>query len=322
MKTRQSCLVAMLLILMFQSQAFAEVKIGVAIAQIDTYLAVVRSAMEAKASATPGVSLQFQNARADVVTQLNQVQAFIDQKMDALIVLPVDTSATRNITKAAVAAKIPLVYTNRVPKETLPEGVVTVACDDYASGVAQMEYLAQKMGGKGSVVIILGDLANHSTADRTRGVQDVIKRFPGIKVAEKQTAVWNRDQAMDLVSNWVLAGTEIDAVASNNDEMAIGAAMALRQTGKKNVPIGGVDGTRDGLAAVASGQITATVLQPAQLQGTSSVEAALKLVKHEPFETQTVIIPHRLVTRDNVKEIQNSQNASIPRADAKAAAAR
>jgi len=315
---RQSCIVALLLVFVFQSRVFADIKIGVAMGEIDNYLALLRDAIEARGKATPGVTLQFQNGRADVVTQLNQVQSFIEEKVDALIVLPVDTAATRNITKAAVAAKIPLIYCNRVPKESpLPDGVVVVASPDHTAGVMQMEYLAEKLGGKGNVAIIMGELGNTSTLERTRGMEDVITRFPGLKVIEKQTAAFNRDKALDLVSGWIFTGLEIDAIASNNDEMAIGAAMALRQASKKNVLIGGLDGTRDGLAAVANGTLTVSVFQDAQGQGTGAVDSALELIKHEPLGTQSVIVPYRLITPNNVKKFQNPQATSTAQADVK-----
>jgi inositol transport system substrate-binding protein len=315
MQRLQSCLVSVLFVLLFQSHAFAEVRIGVAIAELDNFVATFRDALEAKSKTLPGVTLQFQDARGDVVTQINQVQSFINQHVDALIVLPIDVASTRTITKAVTAAKIPLVYANRVPTERpLPASVAVVASEHYTSGVLQMEYLAEKLGGKGNLAIVMGDLANGAATDRTRGVLDVAKRYPEIKVVEKQTAAWKRDVALDLVSSWVLAGREFDAIASNNDEMAIGAAMALRQAGKKNVLIGGTDGTRDGLAAVASGMLTVSVLQDAQGQAGGAIDAALKLIKHEPVDPQFVVVPYRLITPNNVKEFQSTHQPRSPQA--------
>lgn len=126
------------------------------------------------------MQIQFEDAQGDVVRQLNQVQGFINQQVDAVIVLPVDTSATANITRAAVDAKTPLVYVNRHPDErTLPKGVVTVASNDIEAGQLQMRYLAEKLGGKGNLAIIMGDLAQNATHDRTEGVKQVLKDYPG-----------------------------------------------------------------------------------------------------------------------------------------------
>src|SRR3546814_12519762 len=94
----------------------------------------VRNGLD-EAAKKENVQIQFEDAQGDVVRQLNQVQGFINQKVDAVIVLPVDTSATANITRAAVEAKTPLVYVNRHPDErTLPKGVVTVESQDIEAG--------------------------------------------------------------------------------------------------------------------------------------------------------------------------------------------
>ncbi|MBU3055963.1 sugar ABC transporter substrate-binding protein [Pseudomonas indica] len=304
MKTRLASLA--LSLLLTSTAALADVKIGVSMSQFDdNWLTYLRESMARKAK-DEGVQLQFEDARADVVKQLNQVQSFISQKVDAIIVNPVDTAATRNITQAAVAAGIPLVYVNRRPdEEKLPEGVVTVASNDYEAGRMQMEYLAQKMGGKGTLAILLGDLANNATHNRTKGVKEVLAKYPDIKIKEEQTGIWMRDKGMDLMSNWLLSGEEFDAVASNNDEMAIGAAMALQQAGKQkgDVLIGGVDGTPDGLAAVKRDLMTVSVFQDAKGQANGAVEAALKMIRKEPIE-QTIWVPYELITAENVEAFQ------------------
>jgi len=250
--------------------------------------------------------LQFEDARSDVVKQLSQVESFISQKVDAIVVNPVDTAATRKITEAAVKAGIPLVYVNRRPDDlSLPKGVVTVASNDFEAGQMQMQYLAEKMGGKGDIVILLGDLANNSTTNRTKGVKDVLAKYPGIKVDQEQTGIWLRDKGMTLVNDWLTQGRKFDAIVSNNDEMAIGAAMALKQAGveKGSVLIAGVDGTPDGLRAVKKGDLAVSVFQDAKGQADGSIDTAVKMIKHEPVE-QAVWVPYRLITPDNVDQFK------------------
>jgi len=302
-KTRIATLAFSLLV---SSTAMAELNFGVSMAQFDdNWLTYLRESMADKAK-EEGVQLQFEDARSDVVKQLNQVQSFISQKVDAIIVNPVDTAATRNITESAVKAGIPLIYVNRRPDdENLPDGVITVASNDLEAGRLQMEYLAEQMGGKGKVVIMLGDLANNSTHNRTKGMKEVLAKYPDIKLVEEQTANYMRDKGMDLMSNWLLSGREFDAVAANNDEMAIGAAMALQQAGrgKDTVLIGGVDGTPDGLAAVKRGMLAASVFQDARGQAHGAVEAAIKMAKDEPVD-KTLWIPYELITAENVESFR------------------
>ncbi len=297
------CTLLFAALLMVVSQwATAGYRIGVSIARVDdNFMTYVRSGLEAAAK-KENVQIQFEDAQGDVVRQLNQVQGFINQKVDAVIVLPVDTAATANITRAAVEAKTPLVYVNRHPDErVLPKGVVTVASNDIEAGQLQMRYLAAKLGGKGTLAIIMGDLAQNATHDRTEGVKQVLKDYPGIKIVEQQTAEWQRSKGMDLTSNWLLAGTRFDAIVANNDEMAIGAAMALQQAGKAKgeIAIVGIDGLPDGLAAIKHGMLIASVFQDPKAQATAALQAAIKMIKGEPVETD-VWVPFQLITPEQV----------------------
>ncbi|MDO7899449.1 sugar ABC transporter substrate-binding protein [Pseudomonas citrulli] len=308
MKTKTRIASLALSLMLTSGAALADLKIGVSMSQFDdTWLTYLRESMDKKAKSLPdGVSLQFEDARSDVVKQLSQVESFISQKVDAIIVNPVDTAATQRITKAAVAAGIPLVYVNRRPDEPkLPAGVVTVASDDLEAGRMQMQYLAEKMGGKGDIVILLGDLANNSTANRTKGVEDVLAKYPGIEIKERQTGTWLRNKGMDLVNDWLTQGREFQAVVANNDEMAIGAAMALKQAGKEkgSVLIAGVDGTPDGLNAIKKGEMTVSVFQDAKGQADGSIDTAVKMIKKQPVE-QAVWVPYRLITPENVDQFK------------------
>ncbi|MDQ0740085.1 MULTISPECIES: sugar ABC transporter substrate-binding protein [unclassified Pseudomonas] len=288
----------------------ADIKVGVSMSAFDdTFLTYLREDMDKQAKSYPkgdGVQLQFEDARADVVKQLSQVENFISQKVDAIIVNPVDTASTANIIKAATAAKIPLVFVNRRPdQKDLPKDVVAVTSDDVEAGKLQMQYIAEKLGGKGKIVILLGDLANNSTTNRTKGVKEVLANYPGIKIEQEQTGSWLRDKGMTLVNDWLTQGREFNAVLANNDEMAIGASMALKSAGTKpgTVLIAGVDGTPDGLNAITKGDMAASAFQDAKGQAVGSVEAARKMARNEAVE-QNVVIPFKLITPDNVKDFK------------------
>ncbi|EZP67367.1 sugar ABC transporter substrate-binding protein [Pseudomonas sp. RIT357] len=288
----------------------ADIKDGVSMSAFDdTFLTYLREDMDKQAKSYPkgdGVQLQFEDARADVVKQLSQVENFISQKVDAIIVNPVDTASTKNIINAATKAGIPLVFVNRRPdQKDLPKDVVAVTSDDVEAGKLQMQYIAEKLGGKGKIVILLGDLANNSTTNRTKGVKEVLAKYPDIKIEQEQTGIWLRDKGMTLVNDWLTQGREFNAVLANNDEMAIGASMALKSAGKEkgSVLIAGVDGTPDGLNAITKGDMAASAFQDAKGQAVGSVEAARKMAKKEPVE-QNVIIPFQLITPENVAKFK------------------
>ena len=282
--------------------------IGVSMALFDdNFLTSVRQAMADYAKTVPEVEVQFQDAQGDIGRQISQVQNFMAQKVDAIVVNVVDTAATRNITKAVTDAGIPLVYVNRRPDaKTLPPKVSVVASDDLVAGRLEMTELARRMGGKGNVVLMLGDLANNSTQGRTAGNKEVLAKNPDIKVVEEQTANFERTKAIDLMNNWLSKGAKIDAVVANNDEMAIGAIIALRQAGRsgKDVLVGGVDATADALAEMQRGNLAVTVFQDAKGQGRKGIENAVKLARGETVE-QFDFVPYELVTPENYKTFLN-----------------
>lgn len=284
------------------ASALAE-KIGVSMAYFDqNFLTIIRHAIDKEAKAR-GLGVQFEDARGDVGRQTDQVQSFISAGVDAIIVDPVDSASTPALTKMAQQANIPLVYVNRSPGDkTLPPGVVFVGSDERESGTLQMEALAKMANYQGKVAIMIGNLTDAGALQRTKDVEQVVAKYPGMQVVLKQTANYSRNEGMDLMLNWLTNGEEIDIVAANNDEMAIGATMALAQakTGKK-ILVGGIDATPDGLNALAAGTLQVTVFQDAIGQGKTSVDVAQKLIKGEKLDSH-VWIPFELVTKENMQK--------------------
>jgi len=302
-------LFALLFTVVFTPLALADIRIGVSIAQVDdVFLAQMREYMVAHAKELPGVTLQFEDAQGDVVRQLNQVQSLTGQGVDAIIVNPVDTAATQKITDDATKAGIPLVYVNRRPdQEKLPVGVGYVGSDEVKAGQMQMQYLADKMGGKGNLAIMLGLLSNNATHNRTKGVKEVLAKYPDIHIVEEQTAEWQRSKAIDLMNNWILSGKKIDAVAANADEMAIGVAMATTQAGMKpgkDILIAGSDGGQAGLDAIKKDLLVVTVYQDNKGQAVGSIDLAVKMIKKQPYIAE-VTIPYQLITKANYEKFLN-----------------
>ncbi len=278
--------------------------VGVTMAHFDdNFLTMIRSAMVEHAAAFPDIELQFADAQGDVGRQLSQIQNFVTQDAAAIIVNAADTSATPGMTKIARDAGVPLVYVNRRPAEdTLPSGVVFVGSDDLQAGTLEMEELARLMSYRGRVAIMVGELASNGAQLRTKAVEIVVAKYPGMKIVEKQVGNFQRERGLDLMNNWLTAGAAIDAVASNNDEMAIGAIMAIQQAGVAagKILVGGVDATPDALAEVAKGTLAVTVFQNARGQARGALDAAVKLSRGERVDS-FVSIPFELVTRENYK---------------------
>ncbi len=287
------------------STAPARPVIGVSMAHFDdNFLTILRTAMVEHASTLPDIDLRFTDAQGDVGRQLSQIQNFAAQDASAIIVNAADTSATPAMTKIAREAGVPLVYVNRRPAEdTLPAGVVFVGSEELQAGTLEMEELARLMNYRGNVAIMVGELASNGAQLRTKAVETVVAKYAGMKVVEKQVGNFQRERGLDLMNNWLTAGTAIDAVAANNDEMAIGAIMAIHQAGiaPGKLLVGGVDATPDALAELAKGTLAVTVFQNARGQARSAVDAAVKLSRGDKVDS-FVWIPFELVTRENYKD--------------------
>jgi monosaccharide ABC transporter substrate-binding protein, CUT2 family (TC 3.A.1.2.-) len=106
---------------------------------------------------------------------------------------------------------------------------------------------------------------------------------------------------VDVTTDWILSGQQIDAIASNNDEMAIGAILALKQAKKSGVLVAGVDGTPDALEFIKKGDLALSVFQDAKGQGEGAVQTAVQLVKGEKVESN-VLIPYQLITQANYQQ--------------------
>lgn len=305
-------LIAAGLAALMSTTAMAET-IGASIARFDdNFLTVMRNGMVDYAASIDGVELQVEDAQDDVAKQLDQINNFIASGVDAIIVNAVDTSATEAMSQAAASAGIPLVYVNRQPinVDSLPDNQAFVASNEIESGtLAAFEAckLLRAMGYAGGAkgYLMMGQLSNQAAVQRTKDVDDIIgiDMCNFISIIDRQTANWSRDEAQDLMTNWLSAGEAFQVVFANNDEMAIGAIQAMKAAGisMEDVVVVGVDATQDALVAMQAGDLDATVFQDAFGQGEGSVDAALALARGEAVD-QKVYIPFKLVTPANVDE--------------------
>ena len=152
----------------------------------------------------------------------------------------------------------------------------------------------------------MGELSNEATIARTDGIKKVIKeKFPDIKVTREQTANWTRVEGKAVMENWLASGQEIDGVASNNDEMALGALQAIKAAGKLGkICVGGVDATHDALESMDRGELNNTVFQDGAGQGAEAVNAAYLAVKkgsNPKVVDGSILIPYQPVTKENLK---------------------
>ncbi|WP_199616185.1 sugar ABC transporter substrate-binding protein [Paenibacillus alkalitolerans] len=267
----------------------------------DKWLSYLQEGMKKYEATQSDVQVNYVDAQNDASKQLSQIETFISQKVNAIVIVPVDTVSAVDIVDKANQANIPIVVVNRY-FDGVEKATAYAGSESITAGVMQMEEVAKLLGGKGSIAIMRGQSGHEAEIKRTEGNKQIIEKHPDMKIVLEGTASWDRAKGMALMENWLNSGKKIDAVVSNNDEMAIGAIMAAEAAGKeKDIVFAGVDATPDALEYVKSGKLQVTVFQNADGQGRAGLETAIKAARGETVE-KNVFVPYELVTKDNVEE--------------------
>ncbi|MBB3612366.1 sugar ABC transporter substrate-binding protein [Rhizobium sp. BK602] len=298
------------LALVLSSQAHAADRIGVSMGYLTTnFQTLIANGMQDYAK-SQGVELQVEDAANDVNKQVDQVRNFAASGLSAIIVDPVDSDGTPAMSKIAEEAGIPLIYVNIQPTDlsTLGKKQAFVGSNETESGTLQTQEVCRMLGGKGQIVIMIGDLSSQAARQRTQDVHDVLKTeaCSGLKVVREQVGNWSRVDGSDLVSNWLTSGVAFDAVIANNDEMALGAIAAIKNAGGSTdkTIVSGIDATPDALQAMKAGDLKVTVFQDAKAQGRGAIDTALKAIKGGTIDRE-VWIPFKLVTPKNMAEFEH-----------------
>lgn len=286
------------------------VEIGYAINNLnDTFQTYILEAARAEVESND-YTLRVENAKEDLITQQDQVNTLIQNGVKGLIVVPVDTSAMAPITEAAQTANIPLVYVNRNPfagqEEEMPEGVYYVGSEEITAGIMQMEFVGEQLAGEGKIAVLMGILGNEGAVKRTEGVEETLaKDFPEMEVLNKESAEWQRDQALGIAENWLSTyGDELKGIIANNDEMALGAVQAAKNSNRSDLIIMGIDAIPDAIEAIEAGELAGTIFQDAVGQGGGSAEILGRLLNDENTDESVTYVPFKLVTSDNVAEFK------------------
>jgi inositol transport system substrate-binding protein len=292
------------------SRAFAEgtdatkQKLGVVMAKFDDNFQTLLREAVSKEARKQGWKPVFGDGQSDQSHQNQLVASMIEKDhVAALVIVPITGAGTSEMTQKARVAGVPLVYLNRKPTtEAIDKGLGYVGSEDIVAGRLQGEYVTQQLSGKGNVAILIGRVATSAAVERTKGLKEVLSRNPGIHIVAEDVGDWSRARGLEITKTWLAQGMAIDAIVANNDEMAIGAVIALRKAGRNpgNMFIMGVDATPDGLAQMDKGAMKATVYQDATEQGRSAVDLAIRMKAGEVL-SDTINVPFKLITPQNYK---------------------
>ncbi|MFD9849713.1 ABC transporter permease/substrate-binding protein [Streptomyces parvus] len=274
-------------------------KIGMSLSTLNNpFFVQMKEGAQAEAEKA-GIDLTVTDAQNDASQQANQLQNFTSSGVSSIIVNPVDSDAVGPGVRSANKADIPVIAADRGVNKA--DTATLVASDNVAGGKLAADALADKLGGKGSIVILQGTAGTSASRERGAGFAEGLKAYPDIKVVAKQPADFDRTKGLDVMTNLIQSHPGVTGVFAENDEMALGAAKALGSKAGKSVSVVGFDGTPDGLKAVEAGTLYASVAQqPAEL-GKIAVQNAVKAAKDEKVAS-TVKVPVKVVTRKNVAD--------------------
>lgn len=280
------------------AQPAAKKKIAFCIADADDqWLSYLYNEAKKFATENPDFEFLFGDGENDLAKQTAVIDNWILQKVDAIVVNPFDSVSTGPFIDKCHNAGIKIISVNR-PLANQEKADAGCYGDSKQSGVLEMQYLADKLGGKGNVAIFVGEPGQEAAIMRTEGFKEVIAKYPEMKIVFEQTGHWNRAEGQKLMEDLLQSGTAVDCIASNNDEMAIGAYLALQTAKNTKIIVGGIDASPDALQYLGpDSQYVVTVFQDAHGQAYGSLGAAVSLLKGEKINPE-ILIPFELVTPD------------------------
>lgn len=250
-----------------------------------------------------GVELLVMDSRDQIEEQLNQVDNLISRGVDAIILNAVDMVGSSPAVERVKDAGIPLVEAITFTENDNYD--VFVGTDPEQSGIMMGEILAERLGGKGNVALLQGQIGHSAEITRGAGLQkSLFDQYPDVKLITQQTANWNRDEAMSITEDWLQRFPDIDAIAAQNDEMAMGALQAVEAAGRTDIIVVGIDGIADALKAVKEGRLAATVLDNVTEEGKRAVEVAVGLIEGQKFEKKE-LVDYVPVDASNVDQYYN-----------------
>jgi len=235
----------------------------------------------------PELEFVYADAQQDNAKQVADVENFLRQKIDLLIISPNEAKPLTPIVKRAFESGIPVVVLDReIEGETY---TTFIGANNRDIGKAAGEYVATLLGGTGAVVEIKGLPGSTPARDRSEGFREAIAGFPGIRIVHDPVANWLREEAMTQMESALSAHPTIDLVYAHNDPMAMGAYLAAKAKGRdsamKFIGIDGLPGLDGGRQAVQDGKLAATFVYPTG--GREAVDIAVRILKGEQ-------VPHRI----------------------------
>jgi ribose transport system substrate-binding protein len=265
------------------------------------FFVVMGQAVEAEAKRIGGkdVTVIVASSAYDLNQQANQIENFTAANADIIVLNAADKSGIKPIVERAKQAGRIVVAV-----DTGAEGGVdaTITTNNVQAGEVSCKYIADRLKGKGNVVIVNGPPVD-SVIQRITGCENVLSKYPDIKILSKnQNAEGSRDGGLRVMSDLLTTFPKIDAVFAINDPSGLGAELAANQAQRKEFFIVGVDGAPEAITAIASKNslYAATATQNPRGMAQKAVQVGYDILNGKKPKSPTILIPVKLITKNNI----------------------
>ena len=259
-------------------------------------------------AAKRGHDLRFADAQQKQENQIKALRTFVSQKVDVIMFSPVIETGWRPVMAEIKRANIPVILADR--RVDAPEDmyVTFIGSDFVEEGRRAAEWLAKKTDGKAAIVELQGTVGSAPANDRKRGFEEVLKKYPGMKIIKSQSGDFTRAGGKEVMQAFLKSpeGAQITAVFGHNDDMALGAIQSIKEAGKqpgKDILIVSIDGVRGAFEAMVAGELNCTV-ECNPLLGPALFDAVEKIAAGQP-------VPKRITPEEGVFD-QSQAAAALP----------
>ena len=244
------------------------------------------------------VELKFAAAYDSDERQVQQIDSLVNDGIDLLIVAPNQVQTISPAIDRAYDKCIPVIVFER--KTNSQKYTAFISADNYEMGHVMGEYIASRLGGKGSVLEIKGLEGSSPAIERHNGFMDALKDAPGISVVESLQGDWTEPTACEITRQWLAnhRDTKVDLVFGANDRTAMGARKVLGTEGVLYCGIDGLPGPAGGIQLVRDSLLDASYIYPTH--GDQIIDLAVNILEGNHYEKETMLMS-ALVTRDNAK---------------------
>ncbi|KAA6208169.1 ribose ABC transporter substrate-binding protein RbsB [Avibacterium paragallinarum] len=239
-----------------------------------------------------GYNLVVLDSQNDPAKELANVEDVTVRGAKVLLINPTDSTAVASAVRMANQKNIPVITLDRGAAQG--KVVSHIASDNVAGGKMVGDFIAEKLGDNAKVIQLEGIAGTSAARERGEGFKQAVEAHK-FDVLASQPADFDRTKGLNVMENLLTAQPNVQAVFAQNDEMALGAIRAV-QAANKSVLIVGFDGTDDGVKAVKSGKLAATIAQQPALIGALGVQTADKVIKGEAVEAQ-IPVPLKVISQ-------------------------